>query len=144
MNKVILIGNLGGDGELKYTQGGQPVLRLNVCTTEKWKSKDGKPQEKSTWHRCNYWGKPAEAVSKYCEKGKQVAIEGSIETRSWDKGDGTKGYSTEIRVDRLQLLGGGPRGRTQDGHSYNRETGEVGADFEGGFGAGEGEDNILF
>jgi single-strand DNA-binding protein len=144
MNKVILIGNLGADPELKYTQGGQAVMQLRLCTTEKWKDKQGQRQEKAAWHTCVYWGKGAEAVQKYLQKGKQIMVEGSIDYRTWEKGDGTKGYATEIRVDRLEMLGGGG-GQRRDGYvkpAVDPNTGEV---FGGGhMEPGEGDDNLMF
>lgn len=106
VNKVILVGNLGRDAEMKQTPSGSAVSSFSVATTEKWTGKDGQKQEKTEWHRCVLWGKQAEAVSQYLTKGKQVYLEGRLETRQWDK-DGQKHYSTEIKVDNVVLLGGG-------------------------------------
>lgn len=124
MNRVILIGNLGADAELKYTQGGQVVSNFTVCTTERW-TKDGQKQEKSEWHRCFWWGKGAEAVSKYLEKGKKISVEGSLATRSWDDKNGVKHYATEIRVDNVELLSSnsdGVRGKNQDSRRNDYES----------------------
>ena len=102
----MIIGNLGRDAELKYTPGGIAVASISVATTEVWNDKEGKKQEKTEWHRCVLWGKQAENLATYLVKGKQVYLEGRIQTRQWEK-DGQKHYSTEIRVDRVVLLGGG-------------------------------------
>lgn len=109
LNKAILIGNLGRDAELRYTPGGQAVANFSLATTERWNDKQGQRQEKTEWHRCILWGKQAESLQEYLTKGKQVYVEGRIETRSWDDKDGNKKTTTEIRVDRLTLLGGGER-----------------------------------
>lgn len=106
VNKVILVGNLGRDAEMKHTPSGSAVSSFSVATTEKWTGKDGQKQEKTEWHRCVLWGKQAEAVSQYLTKGKQVYLEGRLETRQWEK-DGQKHYSTEVKVDNVVLLGGG-------------------------------------
>jgi single-strand DNA-binding protein len=107
VNKVILVGNLGRDAELRYTPGGAPVATLNLATTEVWNDKAGQRQEKTEWHRVVLWGKTAESLSEYLVKGKQLYIEGRLQTRQWDDKDGNKRYTTEIRGDRIVLLGGG-------------------------------------
>jgi single-strand DNA-binding protein len=110
VNKVILVGNLGRDAELRYTPGGAPVATLNLATTEVWNDKAGQKQEKTEWHRVVLWGKSAETLSEYLVKGKQIYVEGRLQTRQWDDKDGNKRYTTEIRGDRIVLLGGGGRG----------------------------------
>jgi single-strand DNA-binding protein len=110
VNKVILVGNLGRDAELRYTPGGAPVATLNMATTEVWNDKGGQRQEKTEWHRVVLWGKTAESLSEYLVKGKQVYVEGRLQTRQWDDKDGNKRYTTEIRGDRVVLLGGGGGG----------------------------------
>jgi single-strand DNA-binding protein len=107
LNKVQLIGNLGRDAELKYTPSGAAVATINMATTEVWKDKDSKTQERTEWHRVVVWGKQAENVAEYLVKGKQIYVEGRLQTRTWDDKDGVKRYTTEIRCDRLLLLGGG-------------------------------------
>ena len=107
LNKVQLIGNLGRDAELRYTPGGAPVGTLNLATTESWKDKTGQQVEKTEWHRVVLWGKTAESLNEYLKKGKQVYIEGRLQTRQWDDKDGNKRYTTEIRADHVVLLGGG-------------------------------------
>ena len=107
VNKVILVGNLGRDAELRYTPGGSPVATLNLATTEIWNDKAGQRQEKTEWHRIVLWGKTAESLNEYLTKGKQIYVEGRLQTRQWDDKDGNKRYTTEIRGDRIVLLGGG-------------------------------------
>lgn len=105
VNKVILVGNLGRDAELRYTPGGDAVATLALATTEVYKDKQGQKQEKTEWHRVNVWGKTAENLSQYMTKGKQIYVEGRIETRTWDDKDGNKKYSTEVKADTVTLLG---------------------------------------
>ena len=111
VNKVILVGNLGRDAELRYTPGGAAVATLNMATTEVWNDKAGQKQEKTEWHRVVLWGKTAESLAEYLTKGKQIYVEGRLQTRQWDDKDGNKRYTTEIRSDRVVLLSGGGGGR---------------------------------
>jgi single-strand DNA-binding protein len=111
VNKVILVGNLGRDAELRYTPGGAAVATINMATTEVWNDKAGQRQEKTEWHRVVLWGKPAESLTEYLTKGKQIYVEGRLQTRQWDDKDGNKRYTTEIRGDKVVLLGGGGGGR---------------------------------
>ena len=94
VNKVILVGNLGRDAELRYTPGGAAVATLNLATTEVWNDKQGQRQEKTEWHRCVLWGKQAESLQEYLVKGKQIYVEGRLQTRQWDDKDGNKRYTT--------------------------------------------------
>jgi single-strand DNA-binding protein len=110
VNKVILVGNLGRDAELRYTPGGAAVATINMATTEVWNDKGGQKQEKTEWHRVVLWGKSAESLTEYLTKGKQIYVEGRLQTRQWDDKDGNKRYTTEIRGDKIVLLGGGARG----------------------------------
>ena len=110
VNKVILVGNLGRDAELRYTPGGAAVATLNLATTEVWNDKGGQRQEKTEWHRIVLWGKQAESLQEYLTKGKQIYVEGKLQTRQWDDKDGNKRYTTEIKADRITLLGGGGGG----------------------------------
>ena len=110
VNKVILVGNLGRDAELRYTPGGSPVATLNLATTEVWNDKGGQRQEKTEWHRVVLWGKTAESLNEYLVKGKQIYVEGRLQTRKWQDKDGNEKYTTEIRGDRVVLLGGGGGG----------------------------------
>jgi len=104
VNKVILVGNLGKDPELKYTPSGVAVCTFSLATTDKWTDRDGNRQEKTEWHNIKIWRKQAEIAAEYLKKGRQVYIEGRIETRSWEQ-DGQKKFMTEILVDRFQMLG---------------------------------------
>jgi single-strand DNA-binding protein len=105
VNKAILVGNLGRDAEVKVTANGQSVATFSIATTETW-TKDGEKKEKTEWHRIVLWGRQADTLQPYLTKGKQIYVEGRIETRQWEK-DGQKHYTTEIRADRIVLLGGG-------------------------------------
>ena len=127
VNKVILVGNLGRDAELKYTSGGTAVATLNMATTETWKDKSGDRQDKTEWHRIVLWGKTAEKLAEYLTKGKQVYIEGRLQTRQWDDKDGNKRYTTEVVGDKVVLLGGGSGGgQRESGNSWSesRTTGD--------------------
>ena len=128
VNKVILVGNLGRDAELRYTPGGAAVATLNMATTEVWNDKSGQRQEKTEWHRVVLWGKTAESLNEYLTKGKQIYVEGRLQTRQWDDKDGNKRYTTEIRGDRIVLLGGGG-GR--GGGASRGESGASSSDFAG-------------
>jgi single-strand DNA-binding protein len=114
LNKVILIGHLGRDPEVRYTQGGAPVANFTLATNDVWTDKSGSRQEKTEWHRIVAWGKQAEIVRDHLKKGKQVYIEGALQTRQWDDRDGNKRTTTEIKMRQLVLLGrpeGGSEGR---------------------------------
>jgi single-strand DNA-binding protein len=115
VNKVILVGNLGRDAELRYTPGGAAVATLNLATTEVWNDRNNQKQEKTEWHRVVLWGKQAESLQEYLTKGKQIYVEGRLQTRQWDDKDGNKRYTTEIKADRITLLGGGGGGRGGSG-----------------------------
>jgi single-strand DNA-binding protein len=106
VNKVILVGNLGADPELKYTPSNRPVCNLSVATNEVWKDKSGQKQEKTEWHRVNVWGETAEHCSKYLAKGRMVYVEGRLQTRKWQDKEGKDRYSTEVVADRVVFLGG--------------------------------------
>ena len=109
VNKVILIGNLGADPELKYTPSQRPLCNLRIATTEVYKDKAGQRQEKTEWHRVTVWGDQAENCNKYLAKGRSVYVEGRLQTRSYDK-DGQKHYATDIVADRVVFLGSGGGG----------------------------------
>jgi single-strand DNA-binding protein len=107
VNKVILVGNLGKDPEVRYTQTGSAVANFSIATSEQWNDRDGKRQERTEWHNIVVWGKQAETCGQYLAKGRQVYVEGSIRTRSYDDKTGVKRYVTEIVAQRIQFLGGG-------------------------------------
>jgi len=113
VNKVILIGNLGKDPEVKYTQSGTAVANLSVATNDVWTDKAGQKQERTEWHRVVVWGKQAQVISEHLAKGKQIYVEGSLQTRSWDDREGNKRYTTEIRAVRVLMLGRAEGSRMQ-------------------------------
>ena len=127
VNKVILVGNLGRDAELRYTPGGAAVATLNLATTEVWNDKNQQRQEKTEWHRVVLWGKQAESLQEYLTKGKQIYVEGRLQTRQWDDKDGNKRYTTEIKADRITLLGGGGGGARTGGGGGAEYSGRAGA-----------------
>ena len=129
VNKVILVGNLGADHELKYTPSSRALCNLRIATTEVFKDKGGQRQEKTEWHRVTVWGDQAENCSKYLAKGRSVYIEGRLQTRSYDK-DGQKHYATDVVADRVVFLGGGGAGGAGAGG------GESGGGFRRGGGGG--------
>lgn len=109
VNKVILIGNLGRDPEVRYTANGKAVARFPIATTEVWTDPDGNRQERTEWHNIVVWGKQGESCAQYLAKGRQVFVEGSIRTRSFDDKNGNKRYMTEIIAQRVRFLGGAGR-----------------------------------
>ena len=125
VNKVILIGNLGRDPEIRYTRDGTAVANLSLATSESWNDANGQRQERTEWHRVVAWARLAEIAKEYLGKGKQVYIEGKLQTRSWEDKDGHKRYTTEIKADQMVMLGGrgdGPRADAEpppepEGHS---------------------------
>ncbi|MDA3902991.1 MAG: single-stranded DNA-binding protein [Desulfuromusa sp.] len=106
VNKVILVGNLGKDPDLRYTPSGTAVATFSLATTERYKDRDGNKQEKTEWHNIVAWRQLAEICGKYLHKGKQIYIEGKIQNRSYDDRDGNKRYISEVVVDQMQMLGG--------------------------------------
>ena len=107
VNKVILVGNLGKDPEVRFTNSGSAMARFSVATSEVWNDRDGNRQERTEWHNVVVWGKQGEHCGQYLAKGRQVYVEGSIRTRSYDDKSGTKRYVTEVVAQRVQFLGGG-------------------------------------
>ena len=105
INKVILIGNLGRDPELRHTTGGTPVANFTMATTERWTDQSGERQERTEWHKIVVWSKQAEIVNEYLREGKQVYVEGSLQTREWTDRDGNKLYTTEVKARTVQMLG---------------------------------------
>ena len=111
LNKVMLIGNLGKDPEVRFTGGGRAVARFPLATSEVWNDAEGQRQERTEWHNIVVWGKQAETCGQYLAKGRQVFIEGSVRSRQYDDKEGNKRYITEIIAQRVQFLGGGGGGR---------------------------------
>lgn len=106
MNKAIILGNLGADPELRYTQNGKAVANFRVATNESWTDKDGKKQDRTEWHRVVVWEKLAELCGEYLAKGRQVLVEGKIQTRKWQDKDGKDQYTTEILAQSVKFIGG--------------------------------------
>jgi single-strand DNA-binding protein len=105
VNKAILVGNLGRDAEMRFTAGGTPVATVSMATTERFKDREGQQKEDTQWHRIVIWGKTAESLHEYLTKGKQIYVEGRIQTREWTDKEGKQVKTTEIRADRIVLLG---------------------------------------
>lgn len=108
VNKVILVGNLGRDPESRFLASGEAVCNFSIATSETWKDKAGEKQEATEWHRISFFGKVAEVCAQYLKKGATVYIEGSIRTRKFTDKDGVERYSTEVKGERMQMLGGKP------------------------------------
>jgi single-strand DNA-binding protein len=142
VNKVILIGNLGRDPEVRYTPSGSAVCNVSLATTRNWKNKDsGEKQEETEWHRVVFYDRLAEIAGEYLKKGRPVYVEGRLKTRKWQDKEGKDTYTTEVIADQMQLLGGregmGGGGGGEEGGgrgSYSRESDEGG----GGGGSGGG------
>jgi len=123
VNKAILVGNLGRDAEMRFTAGGTPVATVSLATTERFTDREGQKREDTQWHRIVIWGKTAESLHEYLTKGKQIYVEGRIQTREWTDKEGKPQKTTEIRADRVVLLssggGGGerPSRMSRDRHS---------------------------
>ena len=111
VNRVFLIGHLGADPEIRYTGAGKPVANFRIATSEQWNDKQGQRQEKTEWHRIVAWDKLAELCGEYLAKGRQVCVEGRIETHKWQDKDGNDRYTTEVQAQRVTFLGG--RGETR-------------------------------
>jgi single-strand DNA-binding protein len=118
VNKVILLGNLGQDPELRNTQGGTAVCNLNIATSERTRDKDGNWSDHTEWHRVVAFGRTAENVAQYCKKGRQLFVEGRLRTRKWQDKSGQDKYSTEIVADSVQFLAGGREGGGGGGGGY--------------------------
>jgi single-strand DNA-binding protein len=125
VNKVIIVGRLGADPELKTVSNNQSVARLNIATSEAWNNKEGQKQERTEWHRVVVWGKQAENCAKHLSKGRQVYVEGKLQTRQWEDPQGNKKYSTEIVANTVQFLGAG--GASSDRSSgYSSDSNDFG------------------
>jgi single-strand DNA-binding protein len=153
LNRVMLIGNLGQDPELKFTQGGQAILKMRIATTESYMGRDNERKQSTEWHSVTMWGKRAESLSKFLSKGRTIYVEGRIQTRQWEDKEGKKRYNTDIVATNVILLGsGGGGGRDGGGGGGGRDD-----DFDGGGpsdgggdrggpdnGGGFGDDDIPF
>ena len=121
VNRVMLIGNLGKDPEVRFTGTGRAVARFPIATSEVWNDQEGQRQERTEWHNVVVWGKQGESCGQYLAKGRQVYIEGSIRTRQYDDKEGNRRYMTEIIAQRVQFLGGGGRGADARGGGMSDE-----------------------
>jgi single-strand DNA-binding protein len=149
VNKVILVGNLGRDPELRYTPGGQPVANFSIATSESWNKKDGSGREERTeWHRIVAWGRTAELCAQYLAKGRTVYIEGRLQTREWENKEGQKQRTTEVIANTVQFIGGGGGGAAGGGNTPRGGQGSGGgAPVSGGGGFDGGpppDDEIPF
>jgi len=129
VNKVILVGNLGRDPELRYTASGTPVANFTMATSERWTDPSGEKKERTEWHRIVVWGKQAEIVGEYLHKGKQVYIEGSLQTREWTDREGNKRYTTEVKAQRVQMLGRPDDRQPVAASAPDHEVAEGGSEF---------------
>lgn len=125
VNKVILIGNLGADPEVRYMPSGDAITNIRLATTDTWKDKNGEKQERTEWHRVAFFGKLAEIAGEYLKKGSQVYLEGRLQTRKWQDKEGHDRYTTEIVADRMQMLGS--RGGSNSFEVVEKEGGSASA-----------------
>lgn len=126
VNKVIIVGRLGKDPEVRTVSGGNTVATMTIATSENWTDRDGQKQERTEWHRVVVWGKLAELCGKYLSKGRQAYVEGRLQTRSWEDQQGVKKYTTEIVANTVQFLGGATGAGTsssQQGSDYSQDYG---------------------
>jgi single-strand DNA-binding protein len=129
VNKVILIGNIGQDPEVKYLPSGGAVTNVSIATSETWKDKNtGQPQERTEWHRVVFFNRLGEIAGEYLKKGSKVYIEGRLQTRKWQAQDGTDRYTTEIVADQMQMLDGA-RNDSQQSQPAQQQPGRVAQDF---------------
>ncbi|MCL2760374.1 MAG: single-stranded DNA-binding protein [Desulfuromonadales bacterium] len=128
LNKVLLIGNLGKDPEVRYTTSGQAVASFSIATTERFKNRNGEMEERTEWHNIVLWGRQAEIAKEYLAKGRSVFIEGRLQTRKWQDKDGRDRYTTEIVGDKMQFVGS--RGDNSGRPSGSRDSGEPTAEYE--------------
>lgn len=130
INKVILVGRLGGDPDVRYTAGGSAVTTISLATSEAWKDRNtGKLQERTEWHRVVFFGRLAETVGQYLRKGSQIYVEGSLRTSKYTDKRGIERYSTDINANELQMLGGNPA--HQNGNNYGGQGGSYGGNNAG-------------
>ena len=135
VNKVILVGNLGKDPEVRYMPSGDAITNITMATTDSWKDKNGEKQEKTEWHRVAFFGKLAEIAGEYLKKGSQVYVEGRLQTRKWQDKEGQDRYTTEIVADRMQMLGS----RSGGGNYEVQDKAPPGEGRESGSGNGNGQ-----
>ncbi|MBZ5497792.1 MAG: single-stranded DNA-binding protein [Acidobacteriia bacterium] len=124
LNKVMLIGRLGKDPEVRYTQGGNPVATFSVATSERWKDNCGNPQEKTSWHNIVMWNKLAEVAKRFLSKGALVYLEGKLITRKWQDQSGANRYTTEVVCNKMVMLGGKRNAEAEEAPSEESEAAE--------------------
>ena len=134
VNKVILVGNLGNDPEVRYMPNGNAVANLSLATSESWKDQQGQVQERTEWHRLTMYRRLAEIAGEYLKKGSQIYVEGKLQTRKWQDQQGQDRYTTEIIVDQMQMLGGRDGGQGGQGGGYQQRP--QGSQQGGGYGGG--------
>ncbi|MBF7073683.1 single-stranded DNA-binding protein [Glaciecola sp. MH2013] len=117
VNKVILVGNLGNDPEVRYMPNGNAVANLSIATSESWKDQQGQPQERTEWHKVTMYRRLAEIAGEYLKKGSSIYLEGKLQTRKWQDQQGNDRYTTEVIADQMQMLGGRSDGGSQGGQS---------------------------
>ena len=159
VNKVILVGNLGRDPEIRHAPSGDAICTLSIATTDTWKDKQtGEKRESTEWHRVVFFGKLAEIAGQYLKKGRSIYVEGRLQTRKWQDQNGQERYTTEIRADEMQMLGGrdsGSGGNDGQGDGYNapqrqnrpaaqQQRDQSAAQDSGGGGLGNYDDDIPF
>ncbi len=147
VNKVMIIGNLGRDPEVRYMPDGGAIANISVATTDTWKDKSGEKQERTEWHRVAFFGKLAEIAGEYLKKGSQVYVEGSLRTRKWQDKEGKERYTTEIVADRMQMLGsraGGSESMAREEAPPKESAGAAKSGGKGGGGIEDLEDDIPF
>ena len=143
VNKVILIGNLGSDPTVRFTSGGAAVANFNIATTERYNDRNGERQERTEWHRIVMFGRTAEIAQQYLKKGRQVYIEGRLQTREWEDQQGVKKYTTEVVCNNMQMLGGRGGGGADDFPSQDVGSEPASAPQGGGGGGGAADDDDL-
>ena len=141
VNRVILVGHLGADPDLRYTNGGTAVCSLRIATSEQWNDKDGNKQERTEWHQISVWGKSAEHCGQYLAKGRQVYVEGRLQSREYDDKEGVKRKVWEIQADRVNFLGGGREGGEAEGGGHGGGGGGSGGGRGNSGGGGSGGGN---
>ena len=145
LNKVMIIGNLGADPEVRYTQSGAAVGNFNVATNEVWTDKSGARQERTEWHRVVVFGKQAENCGKYLSKGRQVYVEGRLQTREWEDRDGNKRTTTEVIAQTVQFLSGDSDGPRRNGAPESSRGGsQGGGSAPSGYSQSFNDDDIPF
>lgn len=146
VNKVILVGNLGRDPEVRYTKNGQAIASFSLATTERWTGKDGNKEDRTEWHRVVAWGKLGEICGEYLSKGKQVYIEGRLQTRDWEDKDGNKKSTTEVVASNMVMLsqaGGGGTQQASAGGGHQASNNSSPESFSAGDGADDFEDDDI-